>query len=240
MRMKGLFVAIALVAVPTLASAQHQTPPANAAVDFGILPTPTPTGPVPIGPLPCFQSGAIGGPNDPCSYKLHVLTPEEVTIAKGGQVTFQVHGGGHGFAIYEVSKDTTRQDLGQYLCAGTDPAEIADPTLHPCNLLQTNADARHIVEDGHGDVVLVAQPFLTNAHPDNRVWSEPGRLMSAGAMQFLNGGTIPAGPTSNGQLLTYRFEKAGRYLVLCINRVHFLNDWMFGFVNVTESGGGQD
>ena len=56
--------------------------------------------------------------------------------------------------------------------------------------------------------------------------------MSAGGMQFLNGGTIPAGPTSNGQLLTYRFQKTGRYLVLCMNRVHFLNDWMFGFVNV--------
>ena len=56
----------------------------------------------------------------------------------------------------------------------------------------------------------------------------------------LNGGTLPAGPTSNGQLLTYRFQKTGRYLVLCMNRVHFLNDWMFGFVNVTDSGGGQD
>jgi hypothetical protein len=29
----------------------------------------------------------------------------------------------------------------------------------------------------------------------------------------------------------------GRYLVLCMNRVHFLNDWMFGFVNV---GNGND
>ena len=38
MRMKGLFVAIALVAAPTLASAQHQHPPSNAAVDFGVLP----------------------------------------------------------------------------------------------------------------------------------------------------------------------------------------------------------
>ena len=240
MRMKGLFVAIALVAVPTLAWAQHEHPAANAAVDFGVLPTPGPTGPLPIGPLPCLQTGAIGGPADPCSYKLHRLTPEEVTIAKGGQVTFQVHGGGHGFAIYEVSKDTTREDLGQFLCAGPDPEDIADPTLHRCNLLLTNADAKHVVEDGHGDVVLVAQANLTNAHPDNRVWSEPGRLMSAGGMQFLNGGTIPAGPASNGQLLTYRFQKAGRYLVLCMNRVHFLNDWMFGFVNVTEAGGGEN
>ena len=241
MRVKGLFVAIALVAAPTLASAQHEHPSATAAVDFGVLPTPGPTGlPLPIGPLPCLQTGAIGGPADPCSYKLHVLTPEETTIAKGGQVTFQVHGGGHGFAIYEVSKDTTRQDLGQFLCAGTDPAEITDTALHLCNLSAANANAMHIVEDGHGDVVLVAQANVTNAHPDNRVWSEPGRLMSAGGMQFLNGGTIPAGPTSNGQLLTYRFQKTGRYLVLCMNRVHFLNDWMFGFVNVTEDGGGEN
>ena len=87
--------------------AQHSQHPPAAAVDFGILPL------KPIGDLPCFQSGvgplAIGGPFDPCSYKLHVLTPGEVTIAKGGQVTFQIHGGGHGFAIYEVSNDTTAQ-----------------------------------------------------------------------------------------------------------------------------------
>ena len=44
--------------------------------------------------------------------------------------------------------------------------------------------------------------------------------------------TIPAGATSNGQLISYRFLKTGRYLVICMNRVHFLNDWMFGFVNV--------
>ena len=83
-----------------------------------------PTGP--IGPPPCLQSGAIGGPADPCSYKLHHLTPEEVTISKGGRVTFQIHGGGHGFAIYEVSKDTTRDELGQFLCKVADPEEIAD------------------------------------------------------------------------------------------------------------------
>jgi hypothetical protein len=233
MRVKGLFVAVALVAVPTWSFAQngdltHEHPAvANASVDFGVLPT------GPLGPLPCLQAGGIGGPADPCAYKLHHLTPEEVTVEKGGQVTFQVHGGGHGFAIYEVSKNTTRDELGQFLCKGTDPAEIADPMLHPCNLLASNADGAHRIEDGGGDVVIVATPNVTNAHPDNRVWSEPGRLMSAGGIQFLNGGTVPAGPTSNGQLLTYRFLKTGRYLVICMNRTHFLNDWMFGFVNVT-------
>ena len=190
----------------------------------------------PIGPPPCLQAGAIGGPADPCSYKLHVLTPEEVTIGKGGEVSFQVHGGGHGFALYEVSKDTTRDQLGQYLCRGEDPANIADPTLHPCNLDAVNANAQHRIKDGDRDVVIVARTNLTNLHPDNRVWSPEGRLMSAGGIQFLNGGTAPAGPTSTGQLITYQFLKTGRYLVICMNRVHFLNDWMFGFVNVRGDG----
>ena len=167
MRMKGLFVAIALVAAPTLASAQHEHPPANADVDFGVLPA-GPTGvPVPIGPLPCLQAGAIGGPNDPCSYKLHHLTPEETTIAKGGQVTFQIHGGGHGFAIYEVSKDTTREDLGQFLCAGPDPEDIADPTLHRCNLLAANA-GRVVTREEILDVVwgtdFIASSNLVDQH----------------------------------------------------------------------------
>jgi hypothetical protein len=241
MRLQGMLVVVALVAAPAASFAQradsqgdsdHKHPPAStaAAVDFGVLPV------GPIGPPPCLQAGAIGGPADPCSYKLHVLTPEEVTIRKGGEVTFQIHGGGHAFAIYEVSKDTTRDELGQYLCRGEDPANIADPTLHPCNLLAANADAAHRIEDGDRDVVIVARPNLTNVHPDNRVWSPENRLMSAGGMQFLNGGTIPAGPTSNGQLITYQFLKSGRYLVICMNRVHFLNDWMFGFVNVKGGG----
>jgi hypothetical protein len=225
-------VACAVALVPALAWAQdhesHRALPANAMVDFGVLPT------APLGPPPCLQTGAIGGPADPCSYKLHHLTPEEVTVGKGGQVTFQIHGGGHGFAIYQVSKNTTRDEVGQFLCAGIDPSTVTDPTALQCNLSATNANARHVVLDGRDNVVLVAEPNITNAHPDNRVWSEPGRLMSVGGQQFLNGGTIPAGATSNGQLVTYRFLKTGRYIIICMNRTHFLNDWMFGFVNVGD------
>ena len=237
MRFKPLLVAAVIVALPLVPFAQenhgdHNNPPApeSAAVDFGVLPFPATT---PLGPLPCLQAGAIGGPADPCSYKLHHLTPEEVTVQKEGEVTFQVHGGGHGMAIYTVSKDTTRDMVGQFLCAGADPEHITDPTAHVCNLLATNANAQHVILDGKGDVVIVAATNVTNAHPDNRVWYTPDRLMSAGGQQFLNAGTIPAGPTSNGQLLTYQFLKTGRYLVICMNRTHFLNDWMFGFVNVT-------
>jgi hypothetical protein len=216
---------------PVLAEGQ-QPIPAEARVDFGVLPVPL----TPIGPPHCLQTGAIGGPADPCAYKIHNLTPEEVAVQIGGEVTFQIHGGGHAFAIYQVDRGTTRDDIGQTLCPGVDPQTIADPALHTCNLSAPNANARHIVTDGDDDVVLIAEANLTGVHPDNRVWSVPGRLMSAGAHQFLNGGTIPAGETSNGQLLTYRFLKPGRYLVICMNRFHFLNDWMFGFVNVGPPG----
>jgi len=241
---KLFIVAAAITAIPIVSFAQHgggdlthvQPAVPNAAVDFGVL-SATPTGTlVPIGPPPCLQTGAIGGAADPCSYKNHHLIPEEVTVLKGGQVTFQIHAGGHAMAIYEVSKDTTRDDIGQLLCPGFD--RTLGPLSHPCLGTSAaglaNANAAHNIADGHGDVVIAVSPNFTNVHPDNRVWSEPGRLMSAGGVQFLNGGTVPAGtgPTG-GQLVTYRFLKTGRYLVICINRSHFLNDWMFGFVNVT-------
>jgi hypothetical protein len=145
-------------------------------------------------------------------------------------VTFQVHGGGHAPAIYEVSKNTTRDQIGQFLCPGDDPSAIVDPALHTCDLSTANANAQHVILDGHSDVVIVASPNVTNAHPDNRVWFVPGRLMSVGGLQFANGGTTAA----NGQLVTYQFLKTGRYLVICMNRTHFLNDWMFGFVNVNR------
>jgi hypothetical protein len=230
MRLTSLCVGAILLGSQLASSASPlnvpQKPADAAAVDFGILPV------APLGPAPCLQTGAIGGPADPCAYKIHQLIPGEVTIQKGGEVTFQVHSGGHAIAIYEVSDNTTRDEVGQFLCPGADPSTVADPTAHTCNLSAANAAATHVVEDGKQNVVLVAQPNVTNAHPDNRVWAPENRLMSAGGHQFLNGGTVPAGPTSNGQLVTYRFLKSGRYLVICMNRVHFLNDWMFGFVNV--------
>jgi hypothetical protein len=34
-----------------------------------------------------------------------VVVPDEVSIGKGGTVTFVVYGGGHGIALYPVSKD---------------------------------------------------------------------------------------------------------------------------------------
>ena len=245
--MKRTFVTVLgaalLFALPLVGSAQKadqkQKAPAETQVGFGVLPT----GPLGTAAEGCLQTGGIGGPADPCSYRLHHLTPEEATVAKGGEVTFEVHGGGHAPALYRVSKDTTRNDLGQFLCPGDDPEHIADPHDHTCNLSPTNPNAAHIIKDGDGDVVIVAaaNPDNANTHPLNRVWSPPGRLMSMGGKQFVNGGTVPAaGQPSNGTLITYRFLKTGRYLVICMNRTHFLNDWMFGFVNVVGGDGDDD
>src|SRR5207237_6377036 len=57
----------------------------------------------------------------------HFLFPDDVTIAKGGTVTFVVNGGGHGIAIHEVSKKTTRADIAEDLCDGATPENTADP-----------------------------------------------------------------------------------------------------------------
>ena len=42
-------------------------------------------------------------------------------------------------------------------------------------------------------------------------------------------------PSATGS--RYQSNKTGRYLVICMNRAHSLNDHMFGFVNVV---GGDD
>ena len=88
------FVTLDLVALAQKGDLTHNQPATeDAAVNFGVLPT------APLGPAPCAQdAAAIGGPTDPCSFTLHHLTPEEVTIFKGGQVSFQIQGGGHAMA----------------------------------------------------------------------------------------------------------------------------------------------
>jgi hypothetical protein len=226
MRALRLLAAAAFAAIPSITFAQgHVHAPTEAAVDFGIFPPAVSLG------EGCADTG-IGGPLDPCSYKLHVLTPEETTIRKDGEVTFQFHGGGHAIAVYQVSQDTTRNELGQFLCEGIDPADAATPDDQPCNSTAAegalNAATARLIPDGKGRVVIEVGPGGT-AHPANRVWSPEGRLMSAGGRQFMNGGTAPVG--ADGQLVTFQFVNPGRYLVICMNRSHFLNDWMFGFVN---------
>ncbi len=242
MRLTVSLLATFVLALPVVSYAQHddrrhgghQKPPDAAVVEFGVLQTT----PIADPSTPCSQAPPFGGPLDPCAYRIHALFPDQVTVAQGGEVSFNIHGGGHGFAIYRVSKKTTREDIGLQLCDGPDPATIepADAASHLCNGglgLGGNANAERQLVDAKDDVVLmVPENIPPGTFPDtNRVWYEPGRLMSANAPAFLQGGTAAA-PV--GEILTYRFLKTGRYLVLCANRSHFFNDWMFGFVDVED------
>jgi len=155
----------------------------------------------------------------------HQLYPDEVTILKGGTVTFRVHGMGHGIAIYPVSKDTTRGHIAEDLCQGSFGAEYPDPAA--CNVANATAALPYSVTDGHGQLVIDIAEFPTQRQVD----SMPGQLFSAGGLPgvLLTGSTL----TTQGSQVRYRFGQIGRYLVICINRVHSINDWMFGFVNVT-------
>ena len=151
----------------------------------------------------------------PASPGHHILAPEEVTIFKGGTVTFVMNGTGHGLAIYPVSKNTTREHIAEDLCQGG-PAQ--------CNTTTQTARRQYLVTDGNGNLIVdtgvfPAQPVLNHT---------PGQLLSAGEGQLLIGST----ETTAGTRVRHRFAEDGRYLVICINRVHSINDWMFGFVNV--------
>ena len=147
----------------------------------------------------------------------HILDPNDVTIFKGGTVTFTMHGTGHGVAIYPVSKNTTRDHISDDLCQG-------GPEV--CNVANATAALPYSITDGNGQVVIDIADFPTQRQVD----STPGQLFSAGGLPgvLLTGSTL----TTRGMQVRYRFAEDGRYLVICINRVHSINDWMFGFVNV--------
>jgi hypothetical protein len=55
---------------------------------------------------------------------------------------------------------------------------------------------------------------------------------------FLTGSApavAPATVGTPGNRIQVRFSKTGRFLVICMNRAHSLNDHMFGFVNVVDA-----
>lgn len=167
---------------------------------------------------PAVQDAVVdfGAPHpQPASPGHHILSPEEVSIFKGGTVTFIMNGTGHGLAIYPVSKDTTRAHIAEDLCQG-------GPAL--CNTTAQTARRQYLITDGKGRLIIDTGVFPAQAVIDHM----PGQLLSAGEGALLTGST----PTTAGTQVRHRFAEHGRYLVICINRVHSINDWMFGFVNV--------
>ena len=150
-----------------------------------------------------------------------VVVPEEVSIDKGGTVTFIVNGGGHGIALYPVSKDTTRDGIAAQLCPH-DPA-CADATF---------ANGDHTIRDGKDNIIIVTgmnPPFQRVDDPTDRLLGTSTQVGDVPG-PFLEGKTA----TTFATHLQFRFTKSGRYLAVCMNRNHYLNNWMFGFVNVGD------
>jgi plastocyanin len=152
----------------------------------------------------------------------HVLVPDDTTIRKGGTITFVVNGGGHGIAIYPVSKNTTREDITTQLC-------VHDPATNACDDA-TFANADHMIRDGQGNVVMATgtnPPFQRVDDPTDRLLATSTQVGNLPGV-FLTGTTA----TTLATQLQYRFAKTGRYLAICMNRNHYLANWMFGFISV--------
>ena len=228
------------------------------------------------------QPPAAGTPGTPDNSSTHFLTPDDVTIAKGGSVTFVVNGGGHGLAIHPVSKNTTRAGIAEQLCNlggfadaqrrernatcnGTIVTHLVDVNGTPTTVTGTD-NLNYEIVDGKGNTIIVTGFNLTAANsnpstiiPNPRVddTAHSHRLIGtsgaspagdinppvmtankAGAFlttSVFNGAVTP--PTATvSQRIQVRFDKGGRYLVICMNRSHALNDHMFGFVNVVGDG----
>ena len=205
----------------------------------------------------------------------HFLLPDDVTIHKGGTVTFVVNGGGHGIAIHPVSKKTTRDDIAADLClGGANDADRAGRAA-VCNgtivtgvgtpVIIGTQNLNYDITDAKDDLIIrtgennpgSGDPTKVNPRvddPTDRLLATSGRVATSPAgVPFGDAsapGTIPAGaflagsgpatPTAPagtaGNRIQVQFLKTGRYLVICMNRAHYLNDHMFGFVSVVDDG----
>jgi len=173
----------------------------------------------------------------------HFLDPDDATVLEGGTVTFVVNGGGHGVALYRVDKDTTRADIAADLCQGPPGTAESDRAARAtvCNAATGTANLAYQLTDADGDIVVEVPANVGGNNPrvddqmrtllgtSGQIPNSPARKDGA----FLTG-TNAANDTP-GHRIQYRFLKKGRYLAICMNRGHSLNDHMFGFVNVVDN-----
>jgi plastocyanin len=234
--------------------------------------------------MPQPQPPQAGVPGSPDNASTHFLLPDDVTIRKGGTVTFVVNGGGHGIAIHEVNKKTTREDIAEDLCqGGTNEADrrgrnavcngtILNP-LVDVNGVSTNItgteNLNYTISDARRDVIvsgfnltaansapptIIANPRVDDTEHSHRVLAtsgaSPGDTMNPAAIANNRAGAFLVGTAFNpaatppvataGNRIQVTFNRNGRYLVVCMNRGHLLNDHMFGFVNVVGDGDDDD
>jgi len=164
----------------------------------------------------------------PNSVDSHILMPDDATVRVGGTVTFNVNGGSHGIGIYPVSKKrlvkTSMKTSVRVVRASANNATLT------ANSDYKIVDGRHhlIIEtDTAANQPRIDDPFHRYLSTSGSI---PGQPLTAGA--FLTGSTSTTVP---GHRIEIRFTKAGRYLVVCQNRGHLINDHMFGFVNVVDN-----
>src|SRR5262245_43345459 len=146
------------------------------------------------------------------------------------------------------------------VCNGTINTPNVDVNGVPTTVTGTD-NLNYTITDGKGDVIIVtgfnltpatSAPDATIANPrvddpvhTHRLLATSGRapgdkanpdvVINNPAGAFLAGTALnAAGVFVPGQRIQVRFDRAGRYLVICMNRSHLLNDHMFGFVNVVD------
>ena len=245
----ALAVAVAFPAIGKADDQDKRRPIAvrNAIVHFG-QPQPQTPAPAPVG-----------------NVVTHFLDPDDVTIRKDGTVTFVVNGGGHGIAIYPVSRNTTRDDIAADLCqGGVDEADragrnavcngtiatgVPNPQVAGNPLVIGTQNLRYKIVDGRKKLIIDTgfnPPFPRVDDPTDRLLSTSGAIPGATGLDanpagaFLVGTVfVPETPTTPaaitpGNRIQVTFEDTGRFLVICQNRGHYLNDHMFGFVNVVD------
>jgi len=179
----------------------------------------------------------------------------EVTIFKDGTVTFRVNGGGHGVAVYKVNKNTTRDDIIGTTADGLCPTRSGCPaafaaTAHTLRdaggnvVLEvgTNPPVARMDDAGRILVGTTAIVPVVLGDRDGNTLPDPGIFhQGANCSQteppppaMPSCATLPAGTVARpiGEQIRVKFTKNGRYLVICMNRAHSINDHMFSFVNV--------
>lgn len=237
-------VLVAAVAFPATGQADDRKKPKVArdvVVQFG-QPQPQTPAPAPVG-------NAV----------THFLAPDDVTVRQGGTVTFIVNGGGHGIAIHKVSRRTNRENIAEDLCQGPPGTTEDDRATRAllCNAAAGTANLNYDITDRRDDLVIRTgtnppNPRVDDAAHSHRLLATSGRTPGVAdgsetppasgnpAGAFLVGTAPAVAPATGfvpGNRIQVTFAEAGRYLVICMNRAHLLNDHMFGFVSVVDNDG---
>jgi len=253
----GIVAVIAAVAYPVVGNAddKDKSKAANEAfVQFAELVTPAPAAGSLAGTLTHFLL-----PDDVTIRKNGTVT----FIVNNGGHGIAIHRVSKNTTRQDIAEDLCQGGANEADRAGRFVA--CNGTVVTGGIVGTQNLAYRIT-DGKGDVVIDVPANIGNNNPrvddpnsSERVLATSGASKGCGPGQtapacdpsvfganaaggFLTGSVI-AIPTATppvaaavGNRIRVEFKKTGRYLVICMNRGHSLNDHMFGFVNVVGEG----